>query len=141
MAVPSNAINAQGVNLQRGNGAAPEVFATVGEITQFDGPGGSATVIDVSTLQSTAREKRIGLADEGQFTLQMNLDPSDATQTGLRADRIGRVKRNFKLVLTDTALTTLSFAAFVLEFKISGAVDQVVKAAVTLEITGAVIWS
>ena len=138
MAVPSNAINAQGVALQRGNGGAPEIFNIVGEITNFDGPGGSASVIDVTTLQSVAKEKRMGLQDEGQFTFQMNLDPSDVQQAGLRADRAGRVLRNFRLVLTDVANTTLAFSAFVLEFKINGAVDQVVKASVTLEISGAV---
>lgn len=138
MAVPSNAINAQGVELRRGNGASPETFVIVGEITQFDGPGGSATVIDVSTLQSVAKEKRAGLPDEGQFTFQMNLDPSDVQQNALRADRAARVLRNFRLVLTDSSNTTLQFSALVLEFKISGAVDQVVKASVTLEISGAV---
>ena len=138
MAVPSNAINAQGVELRRGNGASPETFVIVGEITQFDGLGGSASVIDVSTLQSVAKEKRAGLPDEGQFTFQMNLDPSDVQQNALRADRAARVLRNFRLVLTDSSNTTLQFSALVLEFKISGAVDQVVKASVTLEISGAV---
>ena len=138
MAVPSNAINAQGVELQRGNGAVPESFAIVGEITNFDGPGGSASVIDVTTLQSLAKEKRMGLQDEGQFTFQMNLDPSDVQQAGLRTDRANRTLRNFRLRLTDVSNTTLLFSAFVLEFKINGAVDQVVKASVTLEISGAV---
>lgn len=138
MAVPSNAINAQGVQVLRGNGATPETFQVIGEIMQFDGPGGSASVIDVSTLQSAAKEKRIGLADEGQFTFEMNLDPSDVQQNALRADRAGRVLRNFRIILTDTSATTLIFSAFVLEFKIAGAVDQVVKASVSLEISGPV---
>ncbi len=138
MAVPSNAIISQGVTLRRGNGATPETFQTVGEITKFDGPGGSASVIDVTTLQSNAKEKRMGLADEGQFTFSMNLDTQDNQQNALRSDRSGRTIRNFQLQLTDTALTTLSFSAFVLEFKITGGVDQVVTASVTLEISGPV---
>lgn len=141
MANPSNAITAQGTVLRRGNGASPETFQTVGEITKFDGPGGSASVIDVTTLQSTAKEKRMGLADEGQFTFTMNLDPTDTQQTGLRADRAARTLRNFQLQLADGAMTTLLFSAFVLEFKISGAVDQVVTASVTLEISGPVTGS
>lgn len=138
MANPSNAIISQGTTLRRGNGATPEIFQTVGEITKFDGPGGSATVIDVTTLQSSAKEKRMGLADEGQFTFTMNLDPTDTQQNGLRADRAARTIRNFQLQLTDGALTTLTFAAFVLEFKITGGVDQAVTASVTLEISGPV---
>ncbi len=138
MANPSNAINAQGVALKRGNGATPETFTIIGEITRFDGPGGSASVIDVTTLQSTAKEKRMGLIDEGQYTFTVNLDPTDVQQAGLRADRAARTLRNFQLVLTDASNTTLTFSAFVTEFKISGAVDQVITAAVTLEISGPV---
>lgn len=138
MAVPSNAINTQGVALKRGNGVNPETFNIIGEITKFDGPGGSASVIDVTTLQSTAKEKRMGLMDEGQYTFTMNLDPTDVQQAGLRSDRANRTLRNFQLVLTDISNTTLAFSAFVLEFKISGAVDQVVTASVTLEISGPV---
>ena len=39
----SEAINSQGIQFQRGNGAATEVFATVGEVKSFSGPSGSAT--------------------------------------------------------------------------------------------------
>lgn len=141
MAVPSNAINAQGVQLLRGDGGSPEILSLIGEVQSFDGPGGSATVIDVSTLQSLAKEKRMGLPDEGQFTFEVNLDPSDTQQMGLVADRKARVKRHFRMILTDAAATTLNWDAFVLDFKINGSVDNVVKASVTLEITGPVDWS
>jgi hypothetical protein len=137
----SNAIEAQGVVLQRGDGGNPETFTAVAEITDFDGPGGSASVIDVTSLESTAKEKLMGLMDEGQFTFSANLVPGDAGQSGLRADRKNRALRNFKLILTDDAATTLSFSAFVLGFAISGSVEDKVSAKITLEISGEVVWS
>lgn len=137
----TDAIETQGVEIKRGDGASPEVFTKIAEIASFDGPGGSAAVIDATSLDSTAREKLMGLADEGQFSFEMNLVPDDTAQTGLRTDRTNRTLRNFEIALTDAAATTLSFAAFVLEFAISGAVDDKVTANCTLEISGAVTWS
>lgn len=137
----SNAIETQGVQIQRGNGAASEIFTTIAEITDFDGPGGSASEIDTTSLDSTAREFLMGLKDEGQFTFNCNLVPSDTAQTGLRTDRDNRTLRNFKVILTDASSTTLTFSAYVMGFSISGAVDDKIGASVTLRISGAVTWS
>lgn len=137
----TTSVESQGVQLKRGDGGGPEVFALVGQVTSFDGPSGSAAVIPVTTLDSTAIEKRMGLPDEGQISLEIIYDPAGVEQEGLRADRATRTLRNFELVLTDVAATTFSFAAFVLEFSIAGAVDAVVTGSITLEITGAVTKS
>ena len=137
----SDAIVSEGVLIQRGNGATPEVFTTIGEITDFDGPGGSASVIDTTSLESIAKEKLIGLPDEGQFSFNVNWLAADPGQTGLRADRQNRTKRNIKVIFTDAGNTEASFAAYVLSFSVSGAVDDKVSGAISLEITGLVDWS
>lgn len=134
-------LNAQGALLKRGDAASPEVFTTIGEIKSVQGPGGTATVIDTTNLSSTAKEKQPGLKDEGQITLEMNLDTADTMQTGLRTDRDNQTLRNFTLTLTDSPATVLSFAAYVLGFTINLAVDDIINASVTLEISGAVTWS
>jgi hypothetical protein len=142
----SQALEAQGVILQRGDGATTEVFTEVAEVTSFNGPGGSASVVDVTHLRSTAKEKRMGLRDEGQISFECNLIPSDEAQTGLRTDRANRTLRNFKFLLTDdpggsgSSPTTLEFSAFVLNFSISGSVDGKIAASITLEISGDVTW-
>jgi len=138
----SNALESQGVVFKRGDGATPiEVFTAVGEVTSFSGPGGSASVIDVTSLASTRKEKRMGLPDEGQLTIELNFDPTDTAQMGLKADRAARVLRNFELVLTDASTTTLSFSGYVLNFSISGKVDDKITASCTIEITGEVTWA
>lgn len=137
----SNALEAQGMKIQRGNGAATEIFADIPEIKTFSGPGGSASVIDTTDLSSAAKEKRMGLMDEGQVQMSLNYVPSEVTHAGLRADRASRVLRNFKIVFTDDPITTWSFSAYVLSFAVAGAVDGVVEATVTLEITGAIVES
>lgn len=135
----SNAIDAQGIVIARGSGTgSPETFATIPEVKTFNGPGGSASVIDVTSLQSTAKEKRMGLQDEGQLTFTINYVPGDTVHAGLRADRANMTQRNFKITFTDDPATVWTFAAYVTGFAISGSVDGVVEASVTLEITGSI---
>lgn len=137
----SQAIETQGTLIQRENNGSPSTYTTIGEIVSFNGPGGSASIIDVTSLDSEAKEKLIGLKDEGQFTLECNLVPDDAGQTGLRSDRDNRTKRGFRVILTDDSQTTLIFQAYVLGFSIGGGVDDKVSLSITLEITGQVTWS
>lgn len=137
----SNAIEAQGMQLQIGDGATPEVFAKISEIKTFSGPGGSASVIDVSSLDSLSREKRMGLGDEGQLQFTINYVPTDAQHAALRAARASREQTNFRLIFTDAGATQWDFAAFVTGFSVSGGVDAVVEAQVTLEITGTITES
>jgi hypothetical protein len=135
----SNAIEAQGVIIARGVGT---VYTTIPEIKSFSGPGGSATIIDVTDLLSTAKEKRMGLPDEGQLQFTINYIPDNAVHQGLRDDRMDRVERDFRITFTDSSpKTKWDFSAFVSGFSVSGAVDNVVEAQVTLEITGAIIES
>ena len=138
------AMETQGVRILRAtvdNPTTPEHYALIGRIVNFDGPGGSASEIDASDLQSAAKEFLIGLRDEGTFSFEMNMDVTDAQQAGLRADRENRTLRNFRVVLTDDSPpTNVDFTAYVMEFRISGGVDQLIKANATLRISGAVDW-
>jgi len=113
----------------------------VGEVVSFSGPGGSASIIDVTHLGSTRREKRMGIPDEGQLSCEINLVPDNAGQVKLRNDRASRTERACILTLTDTGSTTLTFNAYCTQFSIQGSVDNKIQASVTLEITGAVVWA
>ncbi|MGE4297038.1 MAG: phage tail tube protein [Desulfovibrionaceae bacterium] len=139
--MPDDPIKAQGVVLKRGDGASPEVFTDIAKIVGFTGPNGTATVRDNTTLADQGKVKAMGLVDEGQMTLECLLVPGDIGQAGLRADRLNGTLRNFKLVLTDAAQTTLTFSALVLSHPISGNSGDTVHMSVTLEISGIVDWS
>ena len=134
-------IESQGVTLAISYGTSPTSFQTIGNIIDITGPGGAASVIDITNLASTAREKRMGLPDEGQVTFNVQLDPDNATHQLLRDARKNRQESQFRITLTDTTPTTLSFNGFVLNFSIAIAVDDVVKAAITVEVNGAVVWA
>jgi hypothetical protein len=117
----------------------------VGEVTDFSGPGGQASIIDITNLGSTAKEKLVGLRDEGQVSMTLNLSFSDAGQVALRADRATRSRKKcvikFNDNTTDAAKTKATFDGYCMGFSITGAVDNKVSANAVIEITGGVTYS
>lgn len=135
----SSALQSQGMTIAISDEASPEVYTTIAEVMSIDGPGGSASVIDVTDLSSTAKEKRAGLQDEGQVTFEINYIPTDTQHALLRTVRTAATVRSFRIFFTDSPQTTWTFDALVLGFSVSNSVDDVTKASVTLEVTGAVV--
>lgn len=118
----------------------PLEWVEIGEVVSHDGPGGSAAVYETTHLQSKAKEKKIGLPDEGQLTLAVNWCPkTDLGQQEASSARKARTEKNFKLTFSDDS--TASFSGYVLGLSASGAVDDKVSGSITIEITGAVTWS
>jgi hypothetical protein len=132
--------NAQGTTIAYET-TTPGTYANIAEIRSFNGPGGTATVIDATTLSSAGKEKVLGLMDEGNISLEMNFNPGDAGQIQLRADRAAQTRRNYRITFSDEDETTATFQAFVSQYTVAGGVDALTTLAVTLEITNAITWA
>lgn len=133
----SNALEAQGMTIAIDAYGSPATYTTIDEVKSFNGPNGSAAVIDVTDLSSTAKEKRMGLQDNGQLQMTLNWIPSDTQHAELMAAKADRQTRSFRITFTDASpATTWTFSAYVTSISIQGSVDGVVEANVTLEITG-----
>ncbi|TXH06680.1 MAG: hypothetical protein E6R09_01100 [Rhodocyclaceae bacterium] len=131
--MPSTAITAQGIVIARFGAS---TFETIPNVVSFQGPGGQASVIDVTNLASTSKEKRVGLRDEGQLSLTLHFNPDDTIHLGLRTDRANRSRRQFRITFTDATPATWTFYGYVTQFSVQGGVDAVVEASVTIEIDG-----
>lgn len=131
----NNAVKSQGTKLEiKTTGT---TYVEVKGFKDFSGlGGGSAAVIDTTDLGSTAKEKAMGLPDEGQVSVNMVFLPKDPGQLAMRQARGTQAATGFRITLSDT--TKYEFNAFVLTFERNGGVDDVINAAATLEITGAV---
>jgi predicted secreted protein len=116
--------------------ATPATFTNVANVKTFTGFDGSASEIDVTNLDSTAKEFRLGLTDPGQFAFEIDYDSANAGHVALRAKQVSGILTNFKLTLPNAAVIT--FAAFVKKFSLAGGVDAVAKTSVDLRISGAV---
>lgn len=136
----TSAVKFQTTTFEQYDTASTNVTA-IGEVIGIDGPSGQATIIDATHSGSSAREKVMGLPDEGRLTLTCNLVPGDTGQTALRTNRNAQTADPYKLTLADAGATELTFLAYVLGFSISGSTDGKWDARIDLEITDAVTWT
>lgn len=137
----TDALAGYGALLKVGDGGTVESFTTIGEVRDISGPGMSATMKEVTSHDSGGWAEQIPtVLKGGDVTFTVNFVPSGAThdhETGLIADWMGRVKRNYQLVWPDGA-TTYQFAAYVSGVEPSAPVEDEIVADVTLSITGAI---
>ena len=129
-------VDSTGLTITAAGTATPVTFAAIVNCKSFSGFVGSASEIDVTNLDSTAKEFRLGLVDSGNLTLELDYKSTETSHIALRTKQVSGVLTNFKLVLPDA--TSITFNAFVKKFSLSGGVDEVAKASVDLRITGAV---
>lgn len=130
----NNVVKSRGatVTIKIGSGTATKISG----ITDFSGIGsGSASVTDVTDLDSEAKEKMIGLMDEGQFKISYNLIKGDTGQAALDT---ARASGDVCEIVVSTSANIYTFDAFVLTNEKSGAVDTQMKGSAGFEITGAV---
>ena len=127
--------SAQGIVIKMGPSGSQTIISNV---TSFDGPNGSAAVIDATTLASVAKEKLMGLRDEGQFSFEFNYDPTDSTHEALATARESQAVQSFEMDFNGTDVMT--FSGYVTNLGVKGAVDDLVAGSCSIEITGEVSW-
>lgn len=116
--------------------ATPITFTNVANLKTYSGFDGSASEIDVTNLDSTAKEFRLGLVDPGQFSIEIDYDGANAGHVALRAKQVSGVITPFKVTLPNASVIT--FNGFVKKFSLAGGVDAVIKTSVDIRISGAV---
>lgn len=130
-------VDTTGKTITAGSGTAtPVSFTAVANIKDFSGFDGSASEIDVTNLDSTAKEFRLGLTDAGQFTINIDYDNSNAGHIALRARQVSGLLTNFKFTLPNS--NAITFSGYVKKFSLAGGVDAVTKTAVDIRVSGAV---
>lgn len=134
----ANGINTAGTKLEIGTGTGGTTLVQVKGFTDFSGlGGGSAAVIDQTDFDSVAKEKAMGLPDEGQISINLIYLPKDPGQVALRAARGSRALTKFTLTLSDG--TKYALSGYVLTMERTAGQDDVVKASCNIEISGAVV--
>lgn len=116
--------------------AVPKTWTAVNNCKSYSGFDGQKSEIDVSNMQSAAKEFIPGLEDFGQLTLELDVDNTDAGQLALRANKSSNVRTYFNLTLPNGKKRV--FQGFVKQVSEQAGVDQVVKASAVIRITGAV---
>ena len=122
-----------------GGTATPVQWTKVGNVRSYNGFDGSASEIDRTNFDSTAKEFILGLVDPGHFGVEVDQDNSDAGQIALMTAMVTGLIKNFKLQLPNG--NTATFTAYVKKFSSQGAVDQAIRRSADLRISGAVTWA
>lgn len=123
----------------------------IAQITGFSGVGGQAGEIDVTDMDSTAREYLAGLKDNGTISLNVNWDPANASHVTLDSI-VGGAEKRFVIGCSDgttdpsytstftipTDRTTLDFQGSVLSFQKDAETDNIWRGTVTIRVSGAI---
>lgn len=133
------AIAVQGFQLQAGNGASPEVFTTVCNVSDFTLPG-KADVVDVTNVGNLWRQRIPTLLDLGEIKFKIFWVMEEATHEnavsgnvrGLRYLWINRIGCNWKAIYQDANSSTDYFYAYVTGWNETGKVGDTFTAEVTL---------
>ncbi|WP_294196528.1 phage tail tube protein [uncultured Sphingomonas sp.] len=132
----NNAMSSAGVTIRVkvGNGS----FVKVGGVKTYSGlRGGSPAILDSTDLDSPAREKMLGLSDEGQFNFTANWIDADPGQAALIGARQSGAVVSYE-VKFPSVTQVFKFDAFCQTAEISGGVDEIVSVSYGNEITGLV---
>jgi hypothetical protein len=97
--------------IQLGDAATPELFATIAEMKTIEPPEATAKSIDVTSHDSVKAEFINGYVDEGELSLAGNWTGA-ASQTGL-VTLTGGLRRNWQLCFPDWGQATQTFTAAV----------------------------
>jgi len=112
----------------------------VGEVVGFSGPNLSANPIDVTTLESTAKQKLIGVYDGGQLTLNVNMVVTNAGQQKCRESLAARHKGACVIRLSSAATTQqIWFDGSISALNLTGSVDNKLAGDITISITNGVV--
>lgn len=131
------AVNTIGRTITAGSGTAtPTTYTAIANVKSFSGFDGKATIIDVTNLDSTAKEKLVGLQDFGKFSFEIHVDYDNAGQQALSTAKAAASIKGFRLTYPNSKVAT--FDAYVMGMPSQGGVDTAVTGSVELEISGAV---
>lgn len=135
----TQAIPGYGTLLKMGDGGAPETFATVVEVTEFNPPEITLKTEDATSHDSGGWEELIGTLLKGEpFNAKINWRPTDPTHdetTGVLSAILNRIRKNWQIVLPNS-LKTFQGAALVTKFKGVTPVDGKLEAEIEVSPSG-----
>ena len=109
----------------------------LGNWKTWSGFDGSASDIDATDLDSVAMEYRMGLQDNGQLQLGLQINDTDVGQLALRGS-LAAGGPTSAILLTFKNGKTRSFRAYCKQFSEQGGVNQIIEGSATLRISGSV---
>lgn len=142
----SQKLSAQRSFFEVSNLGTPAEWIRVGGVNTIrDLRSGSAAEIDVTDLDSTAKEFLLGLADNGTMGIDLFYDPNDPGQIILETLRESSATNAYRVGVPNplqsgspTGFTLFAFSGFVRTFTFTSGVDAALVGSVEIRLTGAI---
>jgi len=130
-------ITTQGTVLSKGDNASPIAYTAVGSVTSISGPNSSRGEIDVTTMDSTAKEFNLALLDNGTLEVSIVFDERNTAHAGLRTDFSANTVRDWKITDAGSPQINYTFQGRIQSLPLDFSTDEVVRVSMTIRITGA----
>jgi predicted secreted protein len=117
----------------------PDAYVTVGEVTSIKMPGLKRDAVDATHTESTDKYREFipGLKDAGEVTVEMNFVSNSNTDKLIRtrfdADTLTQCRIQFPGA---SPADTITFNAIFTSYEADGPVDGIMKATLTMKISG-----
>jgi len=136
------AVLGSGATLGLGDGASPQVYTTIAEVLRVGPIGSTNPEVDVTNLDSTAKEYIAGLADGNTVEFDMNWVTGNTEQVSLRTSQAAGDTVNLQLTWPTSPQTVAQFDLVLLAFEMGETTpESQITASVSGRISGAIAWS
>jgi predicted secreted protein len=135
----TNARIGYGTLFASGNGASPEVFTDLAEVTNITPPGWARDTVDATHQQSPGahREFIAALADAGELSIDINYVPGGAAVASLEAEKAltgSSAAKNRRITFPDGSYMT--FVGILTAFEPDAPIDDKMAASLTFKVSG-----
>lgn len=138
----TSAVLGSGSTLQIGSGASPQVYSTIAEVLRCGPIGSTNPEVDVTNLDSTAKEYIAGLADGNSVEFEMNFIAGNTQQESLRTSQAAGDTVNMRMVWSTSPNTSAVFEMVLLTFEMGETTpEQQLTAMASGRISGSIAWS
>ena len=130
-----------GATLKLGSGASPQVYTTIAEVIRCGPIGSTNPEVDVTNLDSTAKEYIAGLADGNNVEFDMNFLGNNAQQVSLRTSQAAGSTVNVQMTWPTSPNSVATFDLVLLGFEIGETTSEAqVSASCSGRISGSITW-
>ncbi len=125
-----------------GSGASPQVYTTIAEVLRVGPIGSTNPEVDVTNLDSTAKEYIAGLADGNNVQFDMNWVQGNTEQQSLRTSVAAGSTVNLRMAWQTSPNTIAQFDFVLLTFEMGETTPEgQVSASVSGRISGSIVWT
>ena len=136
------AVLGKGAQLGLGDGASPQVYTTIAEVLRVGPIGSTNPEVDVTNLDSTAREYIAGLPDGLNVEFEMNFVVGNAQQQSLRSSQEAGSTVALRLLWDTSPQASAEFNFVLLDFQMGETTpDAQTTARIAGRISGSIQWT